>query len=341
MNSEDATNNEMYYYPDEATSDLSLGENSNNDLSFGNIVSSESSSYFDVSENVSIVDVPEFNMNLFNSLNLLNKGCDIPLSFDWMSNDTPIELFPINELPVSTVVNEDPINTTKTSIPVALVASNEDLVESSMDNQKYPLDNGFPIQDQADASDSSSENSTDSLSDNILITGVYYPEKKKSKRRRSKRVWTTQENMKLLAICNELQVTKNHRCWKLVEKKMGDSRTAKQCREHYANLISKNKKSTWSEEEDAILLRFLNSEISEEELTRKLKRSAKQISERKAILERNTRNWEKEEDELILRLSYEKKSVRTITKELRNHGFNRINQQVKDRMNYLKENVHP
>lgn len=220
--------------------------------------------------------------------------------------------------------------------------SAEDLGEISVDNQKYPLDLCFPTSiNQADASDSSSDNSSDSLSDNLLIGTIHKTVSTKGKKtRKAKRVWSTAENEKLLCICREVDVVRNHRSWNLVAKKLGSNRTAKQCREHYVHLTSTNKKSTWSEEENIILRRWIAGDITEEEMSKMLHRSQKQINERRAILERDERCWTQEEDGIIMSNHKKGKSVRFITKELGARNFKRTNQQVKDRLSELKT-FHP
>ena len=223
--------------------------------------------------------------------------------------------------------------------PISDVSEMCELGESSVDSEKYPRDYGFST-NQADASDSSSDDSSDSRVLLISNTIPCFELNEKKKSRKAKKTWSKSEDEKLLMICKELNVEKNHRCWKQVAKKLNTSRTPKQCREHYNNITSMNKKSTWSSEEDAILILNFEGKMSDEEVSKQLKRNSKQINERKAILLRNRRLWNQEEDCVIRTLMGQGKKPREITNVLKKKGYQRTNQQVKDRMAVLSE-FHP
>ena len=162
------------------------------------------------------------------------------------------------------------------------------------------------------------------------------------KRKRITRPWTEKENEKLLNACKELSKKKmqSSKYWKEVALKLTSKRTPKQCREHYKYITSSNKRSTWSKEEDAILMAGVRKNLDFDEIRTQLKRSNKQIKERLRIINRDTKPWTEEEDKLLSVLYFSEKKNRNIVKILRENNFIRTSHQVKDRIAYLKKQNH-
>ena len=194
--------------------------------------------------------------------------------------------------------------------------------EAAIDGAPYSLDTG-------DASQSliQDQESMDSSIDTVYVTNDCHGD---HRRKRSKHVWTMEEDNRLCRIVEELGVITRKKFWPVVVKKLGCNLTVKQVREHYKRLMGAYKKNKWSEDEIAIIRRHIEGELTLEYVSSLLNRNLKQIKERIAIETKNKSEWSKEElaclEELV-GVYHDNYSM--IRKVMIGRGFNRTYQQIR------------
>lgn len=195
-------------------------------------------------------------------------------------------------------------------------------VEDAIDGASYSLDTGEIV----DCSIQDQESMDGSIDTMPAMTECHGDRR----RRRSKHVWSKEEDERLLVIVNELGVITRKRFWPIVVKKMGCNLTVKQVREHYKRLVGEYKKSKWSEDEIDVIHRHLSGLITIEDVSGLLKRNPKQIKERIAIETKNKSEWSREElDYLEELVGVYYNNFSMIRQMMIGRGFNRTYQQIR------------